>query len=265
MTQNRLSQNQSSLSRSQSLFYQRQVVIEDIGEAGQSRLLKSKVLIVGVGGLGTHVGTNLALAGVGTIVLNDYDEVEVSNLHRQTLYRVADCGSPKTTVALKRLKEFNPEVEVFEINQSLAQAEFEEVVSGVDLVIDCLDNFPSRYRLHAAARYAKRPVISAGAVEWKGHCALFPYQNESDPCFACLFPKGEYDDQNCNERGIFCSLVGVIAGIQSSMAIQWCTEECSDDRSVLTQYFHSIDLKEWRMTRHAFNKDFNCSECGKNE
>ncbi len=200
------------------LRYGRQILLPEIGEAGQLRLKKSKVLIVGLGGLGSPASLYLAAAGVGQLWLADGDTVDSSNLQRQILYRTADRHQAKTRVASTNLTALNPAVQcrIFPVVDDVLLA---DIVPQVDAVLDCTDNMVTRQRVNAACIAAKKPLITAAATGWEGQLLLTEPAQKS-ACYHCLFPLSDEPGLNCREAGIVGPVVGMLGTAQALLALQ---------------------------------------------
>jgi molybdopterin/thiamine biosynthesis adenylyltransferase len=195
-------------------FYARQTVLKELGAKGQRKLARSKVALVGLGGLGTASSLYLALAGVGHLRLIDQDTVEVSNLHRQVLYTPDDLHYPKVEVSAKRLEKTNPLVEVEPVSENLNAANVDELLSGVDCVVDGLDNMHARYLVNRACARLGVPYVFGAAVGLEGNLSVFA--PPSTPCLECVLP-GVEDDllSTCDVRGVIGATAGIIGTMQA--------------------------------------------------
>jgi molybdopterin/thiamine biosynthesis adenylyltransferase len=199
----------------QLLRYSRQIMLPQIDVAGQQTLLNSKALIIGAGGLGSPAAMYLAAAGVGEIVLYDDDDVDLSNLQRQIAHRTADIGSGKAASACRTLLALNPEVEVAGRKQRLAGEDLLQAVAGADVVLDCSDNFTTRFAVNRACVKQQKPLVSGAAIRFEGQVAVFtPGQNES-PCYNCLYADHGEEEQSCTRNGVIAPLTGIIGSIQA--------------------------------------------------
>jgi adenylyltransferase/sulfurtransferase len=216
------------LTDAQLLRYNRQILLHDFDIEGQERLLQSKVLVVGLGGLGCPAALYLAAAGVGELVLADGDAVELSNLQRQIAHTDADIGRNKARSAAAAIAALNPEVRVQVVAQALVESAMPALVAGVDLVIDATDNFPVRFALNRACIAAGVPLVSAAAVRSEGQLAVFD-PARGGPCYACLYTEGEagaHADSrkdtalSCSESGVLAPLVGVLGSLQAMEALK---------------------------------------------
>ena len=207
--------NNDQLSR-----YSRQLLLPEIDLQGQEKLLASKVLIVGLGGLGSPVAMYLAASGVGTLILCDHDAVELSNLQRQILYRTTDVGRGKTEAAAAALHALNPDVRLTTISSRLEGQRLIAETEAADLVIDASDNFPTRYALNAACLAAQTPLISGSAVRMAGQVTVFRFDTAPGPCYHCLYPDVGDQRENCADAGVLTPLVGMVGSVQAAEAVK---------------------------------------------
>ena len=213
----------SALTRDEIRRYGRHLVIPEIGLEGQEKLRKSRVLLIGAGGLGSPAALYLAAAGVGTLGLVEFDRVEMTNLQRQILFGSSDIGRPKIEVARERLAEINPFTQVvahaerFDLDNALA------LVGAYDLVVDGSDNFPTRYLVNDACVLSGRPDVWGAVFRFEGQVSVFAAPG--GPCYRCLFPEPPPPGSvpNCAEAGVFGVLPGIIGSIQAAEAIRWIT------------------------------------------
>ncbi|GHC19869.1 HesA/MoeB/ThiF family protein [Aidingimonas halophila] len=205
------------------LRYSRQIMLDAIDIDGQERLLNSRVLIVGAGGLGSPVALYLAAAGVGRLTIADADRVELSNLQRQIAHTQVDLGSNKADSARAAALALNPQCRIDTLTSHLEGEAMREAVSSVDLVVDCTDRFSSRYAINHACVTTGRPLVSGAAIRFSGQLAVFDPRDSESPCYACLYPpqEGMSDDElRCSENGVVAPLVGVIGSFQALEAIK---------------------------------------------
>ncbi|NIC04561.1 HesA/MoeB/ThiF family protein [Billgrantia bachuensis] len=204
------------------LRYSRQIMLEAIDIEGQERLLASRALVVGAGGLGSPVALYLAAAGVGHLILADADEVELSNLQRQIAHGMADLGRNKAESARRAALALNPGCDIQVMQEHLDDERLNRVVAGVDLVLDCTDRFSSRYAINAACQRAGVPLVSGAAIRFSGQLAVFDPHDPVSPCYACLYPPEEGGDEElrCAESGVVAPLVGLIGCFQALEAVK---------------------------------------------
>lgn len=214
-------QAMKKLRESQRVRYQRQLVIPEIGEDGQKRLLNSSVLVVGAGGLGSPVAYYLAAAGVGKIGLIDSDRVELSNLQRQILHFSSDLGMAKVLSARSKLENLNPEIEVLAYPRRLETVqETQEIVAKFDVIVGAVDNYEARYLLNDACVAQRKPLIEGGVLRWEGMImTILPGQG---PCYRCLFPAPilEAEGRRPEHAGVIGVTPGVIGTLQAAEALK---------------------------------------------
>ncbi len=198
--------------------YSRQILLDEIGEAGQRALKAARVLIVGVGGLGSPVATYLAAAGVGMIGLVDDDVVELSNLHRQILFNQAELGQDKVVAGARRLMVGNDNIEVITHHERLSAVSAEALISDYDLVVDCSDNFATRYAINDACLLLGRPFVYGSIYRFEGQVSVFCLPG--GPCYRCLFPEENAAVPNCAEAGVVGALAGVIGSLQATEGLK---------------------------------------------
>lgn len=194
----------------------RQVVLPEVGVAGQTALRDSRVLVVGLGGLGCPAARYLAGAGVGTLLLADRDRVEASNLPRQTLYNEADIGRLKVDAAIDHLRAVDARLHLQGLHTPEATL---AALPTVDVVLDCTDNFPTRFALNASCVKARVPLVSGAAIRWEGQVAAFDLRR-GGPCYACLYPDQGEAAETCEDAGILGPVVGVVGAMQALLALQ---------------------------------------------
>lgn len=201
--------------------YSRQMVLPEVEIEGQLKLLESRVLIIGAGGLGTPAAIYLAGAGVGHITLVDPDRVELSNLHRQITYATADIGKPKVEATRDRLLAINPDISIDAIHGVLAGQQMEDAVGEVDLVLEASDNFPTRFAVNRACVRQKKPLVSGAGIRLEGQITVFRPDLENQPCYRCLYNEDATDmEENCSRIGVLAPVVGVIGSMQALEAIK---------------------------------------------
>ncbi|MGE0315470.1 MAG: ThiF family adenylyltransferase [Lautropia sp.] len=204
----------------QLLRYSRHILLDEIGIEAQTRLLASRALVVGAGGLGSPAAIYLAAAGVGRLLIADGDAVDATNLQRQILHRDASVGTPKVASARATLRDVNPGVEVIGLPRLAGQA-LADAVAGVDVVLDCCDNFDTRHAVNRACVAARVPLVSGAAIRFDGQLAVFDARDADSPCYHCLFPQSaEVDELRCAEMGVYAPLTGVVGTMQAAEALK---------------------------------------------
>jgi adenylyltransferase/sulfurtransferase len=203
------------------LRYSRQIMLPGFDIEGQERLLAAKVLIVGAGGLGSPVAFYLAAAGVGELWLADHDSVDVSNLQRQILHGEADVGRPKVASAVDSLRALNSQTRLHAVSEKLQGQLLEDAVAAVDLVLDCCDNFATRFALNAACWRARKPLVSGAAIRAEGQVLVIDPRRNDSPCYRCLYDDAVTDEQlSCSQNGVLAPLVGIIGTLQALEAVK---------------------------------------------
>lgn len=238
--------------------YSRQTILPEIGVHGQAVLRDSSALVVGGGGLGCAAAPYLAGAGVGRVVLVDDDVIEASNLQRQLLFRTADVGKPKVEVAAAALRALNPEVEVETHVERATRVALGEWAAAVDVVLDCSDNFPTRFAINAACVAARRPLVSGAALRFEGQLAVFDLRR-GGPCYACLYPDtGGLQAERCEDAGVLGPVVGTIGTLQALAALKFLLG--LPVRSGTLETWNAL-TGEWRSVRMRA-PDPSCNVCG---
>jgi len=200
-------------------FFNRQIIMKEIGMEGQRKLQKAKVAIVGAGGLGTVSSLYLALAGVGYLRLIDQDTVEVQNLHRQILYTVDDLQYPKVEVAAERLQQLNPLLKAEAVSENVNSTNVERLLAGVDCVVDGLDNMLTRYIVNRACVKMNVPYVFGAAIGLEGNLSVF--SPPETPCLECVMPNlSDNDLQTCSTRGVLGATPGIIGAMQAMETIK---------------------------------------------
>ena len=208
------------LDAGQRVRYSRHLLLPEIGEAGQEKLLVSKVLLVGAGGLGSPVALYLAAAGVGTLGIVDFDLVDATNLQRQVIHNLDQVGRLKVESAAEAIRRLNPDVKVVTYPVRLSAANALEIMAGYDVVVDGADNFPVRYLMNDASLHLRIPVVHGSIFRFEGQASVFvPYQG---PCYRCLFPEPPPPElaPSCAEAGVLGVLPGIIGSIEAVEAIK---------------------------------------------
>lgn len=206
----------------QLLRYSRHILLPQFGIQGQEALIRSHVLVVGAGGLGSPAAMYLAASGVGKLTICDGDEVDLTNLQRQIAHGTDRIGLPKTRSAKKTLAKINPEVSVVALHERIGDEErLLQLIADSDVVVDASDNFPTRYAINRACMILKKPLVSGAAIRFDGQVAVFDLRHNDSPCYHCLFPAtGEDQDMRCAVMGVFAPLVGIIGSVQAAETLK---------------------------------------------
>ena len=252
----------TALSDQEYMRYSAHLLLGDIGEQGQLALRNANVLIVGVGGLGAPVALYLAAAGVGHLVLADDDHVELSNLQRQIIFTQQQLKQTKVSAAKASLAQLNPHVNVTAIAQRLtldsANNQLADMLAGIDLVIDCSDNMPTRQAINKICVTQKLPLIVGAGIRLEGQLISFNAQQADSACYHCLYP---FDDtaevNNCSTSGVLGPLVGIVGSLQALEAIKYLTGMQLSSLNRLMRF----DGKTLQWQHFSVAKDPDCSVC----
>jgi len=237
-------------------FYSRQVIMKELGLRGQRRLAKSKVAVVGVGGLGTVSSLYLALAGVGYLRLIDQDTVETPNLHRQILYSVDNLHYPKAEVAAERLEKLNPLLEAEPVSENVNAGNVEALLAGVDCVVDGLDNMATRYLVNRACVKLGVPYVFGAAIGMEGNVSVFAPPETG--CLECLLPNlSDSDLFTCDTRGVVGATPGIIGAMQAMEAVKILAGVGSPLKGRLMV----CDFSDMYFTTIDISKVVNCPAC----
>ena len=242
----------------QLLRYSRHVLLPEFGIEGQQKLLASRALIIGAGGLGSPVAMYLAAAGVGTIALADADDVDLTNLQRQVLHSTQSVGTPKVESGKASMTRLNPEVRIVALQLRLEGDILEREVALADVVLDCSDNFATRHAVNRACVKHHKALVSGAAIRFDGQLAVFDLRHSDSPCYACLFPEqAETEELRCAVTGVFAPLTGTIGTMQVAEALKLLTGmgEAMSGRLAIIDALRS----DWRQIRLA--RDPDCLVC----
>lgn len=205
----------------QLLRYSRHILLPQIGIEGQEKLLNSRALIVGAGGLGSPAALYLASAGVGKLTICDGDSVDLTNLQRQIIHNTARIGTNKAVSARETVAAINPEVTVTTVEMRVSEQELAELAEDADVVLDASDNFATRHAVNRVCAKLKKPLVSGAAVRFDGQVAVFDLRRPDSPCYHCLFPEhAEQEDERCATLGVFAPLVGIVGSVQAAEALK---------------------------------------------
>ncbi len=241
------------------LRYSRQMMLPEIDAEGQQRLADARVLIIGLGGLGSSSSIYLAAAGVGHLVLVDFDEVDISNLQRQIVHATKDIGRLKVDSAKEHLLELNPEIKVTKIDHKIENEELEEQIKLSNVVLDCSDNFQTRFAINDACVKHKTPLVSGAAIRFEAQVSVFDSRHEDSPCYRCLYGSEAEVEQTCTANGVISPLLGIVGSIQAceAMKIIMNLGETLVGRLLLLDVMHM----EWHTAK--LNKDPKCPVCSR--
>jgi adenylyltransferase/sulfurtransferase len=243
--------------------YNRQIKLPQIGEQGQQKIINSTALIIGMGGLGSPSAMYLAAAGIGGLIISDFDVVEESNLQRQIIHQTKNIGDLKAHSARETILEINPECQVEMIDRQLDDEELEQKIQQADIVLDCSDNFPTRFAVNRFCVKNATPLVSAAAIRLEGQ--ILSYIPDSDgPCYQCLY-SGEYENaQTCEMEGVLGPVVGVMGTLQALQALLIITGNSEEIVGKL-QLFDGLNM-QWQQVQIPRNpKCPACSSRGSSE
>jgi adenylyltransferase/sulfurtransferase len=249
----------ADLGDTQLLRYSRHILLPEVDVAGQQKLLAARVLVIGLGGLGSPVSMYLAASGVGHLVVVDDDKVDLTNLQRQIVHTTSSVGTAKTDSALRTLRAINPEIEITAIKTRFDQESLREEVRRADVVVDGTDNFATRYAVNRVCVQERKPLVSGAVVRFDGQVSVFRADHADSPCYACLFRESNEPDEACAQMGVLAPVAGIVGCVQATEAIKVLLDigETLEGKLLL------LDARtmEWRTMK--LRKDPACPVCGK--
>ncbi len=202
------------------LRYSRQILLPQIDIWGQEKLIQARVLIVGAGGLGCPAAMYLAAAGIGHLTIADADKVELSNLQRQIAHHTRDIGKNKAVSVRETVANLNPNIEIQALETRLEGSLLQTEAKKADLVLDCSDNFATRFEVNRACFASKRPLVSGAAIRFEGQVAVFDPRQAESPCYRCLYPEQGDLNERCTQAGVISPITGIVGTIQALEAIK---------------------------------------------
>ena len=208
----------SNLNKNQIERYSRQIILKNIGASGQKKIIQSKVLIIGMGGLGCPVAEFLTRTGVGVLGVIDYDNVDLSNIHRQSLFDMDDLKKPKVDVAKKKLKKINPKTKIKSHKLRLSQKNFNNVVNEYDYIVDATDNFKTKYLINDFCKISNKFLVTGAISKFDGHIFTFDFKNKKTRCIRSFFQEDQIPDDilSCEYEGILGTVAGIVGTIQAN-------------------------------------------------
>ena len=240
------------------LRYSRHILLPDVDVAGQQKLLAARVLVIGLGGLGSPVAMYLAASGVGHLVVVDDDKVDLTNLQRQIVHTTDSIGMTKTDSAQRTLRALNPEIEISVINRRFEADALREEVRQADVVVDGSDNFATRYAVNRVCVEERTPLVSGAVVRYDGQVSVFRPDQTDSPCYACLFKEVDEPDEPCSQLGVLAPVAGIIGCIQATETLKLLLgvgETLAGKLLVL-----DARVMEWRTLK--LKRDPACAVCG---
>jgi adenylyltransferase/sulfurtransferase len=241
----------------QLLRYSRQILLPDVDIKGQQILLASHVLIVGMGGLGSPVALYLASAGIGTLGICDFDRVELSNLQRQIIHTTNTVGLTKVDSAEQTIQQINPEIKVVKYPQKMEEDELNNIIKKYDLLIDCSDNFSSRFSINNVCFKNKIPLVSGAVIRMEGQVSVYDSRDKTSPCYQCLYGVATEVADTCSHNGVLAPVAGIIGSIQATEAIK-----CLLGLPTLMGRLLIHDAREMQFREIKLKRDIKCPCCG---
>ena len=243
----------------QLLRYSRHILLNELGVDGQQRILQSRVLVIGLGGLGSAAALYLATAGVGHLTLVDHDTVDLTNLQRQIAHTQARVGQPKVESACQALLAINPDLSITTVQERADAQRLQTLVAHADLVLDCSDNFQTRQALNAACVRQRVPLVSGAAIRFDGQLAVYDPRQTDSPCYACVFPPDtQLEETRCATMGVFAPLVGIIGSMQAAEALKLISGAGHPAVGRLLM----LDGRDMRWTDIRLPRNPHCPVCG---
>ncbi len=242
----------------QLLRYSRHILLDEIGIEGQQRLRDASALIIGVGGLGSPAALYLAASGVGRLTLCDHDKVDLGNLQRQIIHRTSTVGQSKVASAQAALRDVSPDVETVTFPIRADAMQLNELVAQSDVVLDCSDNFATRYAINRACLNRRKPLVSGAAVRFHGQVSVYDFRNDESPCYNCLFPEtSQAAELRCATTGVFSPLVGIIGAMQAAEALK----QLMGIEGGLAGKLFSMNVLDMNVLQTRVSKDPACRHC----
>ena len=245
-----------NINKNQIERYSRQIVLKDVGIVGQKKIINTKVLIVGAGGLGCPLADYLSRSGVGTIGIADFDRINLSNIHRQNLYDSKDIGKYKVDVIKKKIKLINPLTKIKTYKKKINDKNLNNIIKKFDIVVDGSDNFKTKFLLNEYSIKHKKILIIGAISKFEGHVFTFDFKDKKTPCLKCFYQSEPSDEiLNCESEGIFGPVAGIIGNIQANEVLKKILKIGSD----LKKKILIINLLTLDFRKVTFEKKKNCS------
>ncbi len=242
----------SKLDKNQIERFSRQIILKNIGFSGQKKIINSKVLIIGMGGLGCPVAEFLTRAGVGSLGIVDSDNVDLSNIHRQSLYNIGDLKKPKVKAAQNKLKKINSKVTIKCHKIRINQKNFSNIINKYDYVVDASDNFKTKYLINDFCKISKKFLVTGAISKFDGHIFTFNFKNKKTPCIRSFFQEKEISDDilNCEHEGVLGTVAGIVGTIQANEILK----KILDIGKNLNGHVLILDLLDLNFRKIKFNK-----------
>ena len=235
--------------------FEKQIVLKKIGINGQKKIFESKVLLIGVGGLGCPLLTYLAASGVGTLGIVDHDKVELSNLNRQTLFVASDVGKFKVIQAKNHINKINKKIKIKTFKLKVSLSNIKSIIKGFDIICDGTDNYETRYIINDQCKKSKKVLISAAISKFDGHLFKFNFR-KNGCCYRCFMPDKPNEENNCDAEGIFSPVAGILGSLQASEVLKTILD-FKDDLNNQMIIFDSIksNLRNIKLSRNPYCKN----------
>ena len=236
--------------------FSRQIILKDVGILGQKKILSSKVLVIGAGGLGSPVAEFLSRAGIGSLGIVDNDKVSLSNLHRQSLYNTSDIGKFKVKIAKDKIQKINPNTKVTIYKIRLDNDNFKKIISDYDYIVDGSDNFTTKFLLNDFCLKFKKILVTGAISRFDGHIFTFNFKNKKIPCLRCFFQESNISDDllNCESEGILGTVAGIVGTIQANEVLK----KILNIGTGLDGYIFILDLLHLNFRKVKLKKRKNC-------
>ena len=243
------------------LRYSKQIMLPQVDVEGQQKIMDATVLIVGMGGLGSPTALYLAAAGVGHLIIADFDQVELSNLQRQIIHQTKDIGDDKVNSAKNKLTELNPNIKITIANELIHTGNLPDLIKGVDIVLDGTDNFESRFEINQICVEHQKPLVSAAVVRFEGQVSVFKGYENDKPCYQCLYSVEGEDNESCIDNGVLAPVAGLVGTIQALQAIKVILQ-LGDQLSGSLLLIDALDLS---FRKVKISKDLKCPVCNSSQ
>ena len=244
------------LNKKQIERFSRQIILKNIGILGQNKITNSKVLIIGMGGLGCPVAEFLTRSGIGSLGIVDHDRISLSNIHRQSLFNEKDLNQPKVKIAKKKLNKINSLTKIKIFNYKLNKSNFQKIIKDYDYIVDGTDNFESKFLINDLSLKYKKFLVTGAISKFDGHIFTFNFKNKNEPCLRCFYQEEKISDEilNCEYEGI----LGTVAGIVGTMQANEILKNILNIGESLSSYILIIDLLNLNFRKAKIKKRKNC-------
>ena len=237
--------------------YSRQIILKDVGPLGQKKILNSKVLVVGAGGLGCPIVDYLSRAGIGIIGIIDFDKVGLSNIHRQSFYSSKDIKKFKVDIIKEKIKLINPDIKVKAFKKKITEKNADSLINKFDIIVDGSDNFKTKFLLNKFSIKNNKIFVVGAISKFDGHVFVFNFKNKNEPCLKCFYETEPSDDLlNCEREGILGPVAGIIGSIQANEVIKMVLLK---DKNYLSKKILIFDTLKLNLKKATFNKKKNCT------